>query len=321
MIAQLKNTSHSFRIFFSVFIVFNIILSSFFLDIWPTWNTTSRTLTVLAVCHHHTLNIDTFQLRTQDKCFVNGHYYSEKAPLPALITIPFYYLIKSDSDLIDDENGVIGKPDYLLGGFLCGSLPLVFIVSLIFLNIYKEKSIVSAVFLSMLPIYGSFLFLYSGTFLNHLMGGALLLAAYVFLQDKKNLFAAGIFSGLAFLSDFPLGIALPVWALQIYLTHKSAKSIWHFVGGFMPSLLFILAFNYFITGNPFKMLYQFVSNEEFVHGRETLGFAVIHFDALWQMLFSMYRGIFIYFPILIFLFTFLSRVTARCSRIPSTEVK
>lgn len=256
-------------------------------------------LTVLSVCHFGTLQIDRFHERTGDKCFVNGHYYSEKAPLPALAAIPFYYLVKNKSDLEKDEKGLIGKRAFIVGNLVCGVIPFVFIISLLFLELQKTNSRIASFLLSTFPFYGSFVFLYSGAFLNHLFSAALLLCSYILLHDKRKFFSAGIFAGLAFLSDFPLGIALPIWALQLYFSRKSVKKAAEFMLGFLPALLLLFTFNYFITGNPFAMLYNFVSHPDFAGARDTLGFASIHFTALWQMLFSEFRGLFLYFPILV----------------------
>lgn len=290
------------KIFFVSFIVLNLLLSSFFTDVQQRWNSTSRMLTVLAATHYHTLQIDRFHERTGDKSFVNGHYYSEKAPLPALATIPFYLAVKSSGDMENDENGLIGKRAYMMGNIICGSLPFVFILSLLFLKIQGEKPAISPVLLSTLPFYGSFVFLYSGAFMNHLFSAALLIVSFLFLKDKKNFFLSGIFAGLAFLSDFSLAIAAPIWALQIFFNQKSFKAGAVFIMGFLPSLAFLSGYNYLLTGNPFKMLYQFVSHEDFSAAKNTLGFTSIHFSALWKMLFSEYRGIFLYFPALILIF-------------------
>ena len=287
------------KTFFAFFIVTHFLLSSFYLDWQQRWNSTSRMLTLLSVCHYHTLNIDLFHERTEDKCFVNGHYYSEKAPLPVIITIPFYFFFKSTADLTPDQNGLIGKWAYITGDILCGVVPFVFLISVLLYKLQREKSIIPTYFLATLPIYSSFVFLYCGAFMSHLLAGALLLSSWLLLKDAKKYFLSGVFAGFAFLSDFPLGISIPIFAFGIFSKEKSLKKPFEFILGFLPSLFFLFAFNYFVTGNPAKLPYQFVSNEAFVGARNTLGFTGIHISALWKMLFSEYRGIFLYFPIFI----------------------
>src|SRR5262249_34327167 len=49
------------------------------------WNDGSRLATVECLVDHHTLAIDrsTFAQDTKDKLFIDGHFYSDKSPLPA----------------------------------------------------------------------------------------------------------------------------------------------------------------------------------------------------------------------------------------------
>ena len=64
-----------------VFVAVNLLLSAYFLDAVPSPNPTSRALPVLTIYEEGTYAIDTYEKFTMDKSFVNGHYYSDKAPL------------------------------------------------------------------------------------------------------------------------------------------------------------------------------------------------------------------------------------------------
>ena len=52
------------------------------------WNQNSRLDMVRAIVEQRTLRIDAFHHNTGDKAFVNGHYYSDKAPGLALLGVP-----------------------------------------------------------------------------------------------------------------------------------------------------------------------------------------------------------------------------------------
>jgi hypothetical protein len=79
-------------IFIAIFILVQILLSSFYLDIWTNANTTSRALPVITYFEQGTFRMDKYHELTLDKSFVNGHYYSDKAPLPTLVVMPFFGL-------------------------------------------------------------------------------------------------------------------------------------------------------------------------------------------------------------------------------------
>ncbi len=52
------------------------------------WNQNSRFDLVRAVVDEHTLRIDDYQANTGDKALIDGHYFSDKAPGLALVSVP-----------------------------------------------------------------------------------------------------------------------------------------------------------------------------------------------------------------------------------------
>ncbi len=281
------------------FLLVNSIICCYYLDTWENGNTTSRMLAVMNVVNSGTFQFDNQQARTFDKACIRGHYYSEKAPLPMLMVIPFYKLITC---LGYQENGE-GKIIYILGSVLCGVIPFL-IISLLFLKAAaKEPHSFSPVLLSMLPLYASFIFIYSSTFYNHLLAALFLLLSYIYLK-KGSLFLAGLFIGLSFLSEYSVAVIIAVWGLQLCLKKKTVRALLEFAAGASPAILFILVYNYIFTGSPFLMLYKF--HTSFVTEAETLyGFSYPKLKALWGLTFSLYRGLFFYAPFLLFYFFYL----------------
>jgi hypothetical protein len=53
-----------------------------------TWSPVSRFDLTRAIVEQHTLRIDAFADNTGDRAFKDGHWYSDKAPLPALLALP-----------------------------------------------------------------------------------------------------------------------------------------------------------------------------------------------------------------------------------------
>ena len=289
--------------FLTIFFFSNLLLSSYFLDLWITNdNVTSRVLPVVTFVESGTWQTDRYYSLTGDQSHIGGHYYSDKAPLPSVITIPFFFMMKTLGFVKPDEHGSLySKVPYVLGSFVCGSIPFALIISLLFLSLLREnKPAFSPIMLSMLPCYASFLFVYSGTFFGHLITALILLLSYVFLK-KGQYFSTGLFLGIACTSEYTVLFLMPVWAIQVFFAQQGKAGAWKYLGGLLPGLLFILLYNYRFTGSPFDFLYKYAEGENIDALRPTYGFAFPDVAALLYLLFSIYRGIFIYVPILLLL--------------------
>lgn len=283
------------RIFILIFFLFNLFISSFYIDIWQNSNSTSRALPIITWFEEGTFKIDKYQELTVDKAYVNGHYYTDKAPLPTYFVIPFFGVLKSLGIIKADGNGnLFGPHVYILGGLLVGSLPFVILILLLFLEIKRHNPRLGPVLLSMLPLYFSFFFIYSGTYFAHLFAGILLLAGYIFLQKEKYLLA-GFLSGLTFLSEYNLAVIIFLWGILILIRTKQLKPFVYFSIGVLPALLFMLYYNYLFSSSPFEFLYK---HHNFTEINKNYGFLWPGFESLWGLGFSFYRGIFWYVPVL-----------------------
>ncbi len=302
---MLKNPKRS-TLFYISFFIANLFLATFYIDLWRNDNTTSRVLPLAAYLEQGNFQIDKYEHLTGDKSYVAPHYYTDKAPLPIIISLPFAVLLKR-LGIIVATNGSYYTPSlYAIGGFICGSVVFALIILITFKMLVKNKRAPSCpahpVLWATLPFYSSFLFVYSGTFFGHLFAGGLLLASYVFIE-KRSYFLSGLFIGLSFLSDYPIALIGLIWGLQIVI-QKQWKGAFNFALGVLPSIGFILFYNYYFTGNAFTMLYKFVS-QDYAFMKEGYGFALPKPEALWGLLISPYRGVLFYAPILL-LFAFLA---------------
>ena len=148
------------RKFWISFVLVNLLLSSYFIDQGLTPNPTSRALPVLSLFEKGTLQIDSFKDLTTDKSLVNGHYYSDKAPLTTFLLVPVYAGMRLLG--LDELPGAFRTdPVFIAGDLLCGTLPFLFLVLVCFISIRDEKSSVSPVLLATVPLYGSFLFAFA----------------------------------------------------------------------------------------------------------------------------------------------------------------
>ena len=57
---------------------------------WAEWNQNSRFDLVLAIVDDHSVQIDRYVANTGDYAYLDGHYYSDKAPGTALLGVPVY---------------------------------------------------------------------------------------------------------------------------------------------------------------------------------------------------------------------------------------
>jgi hypothetical protein len=254
--------------------------------------------------------IDTYEKFTMDKSFVNGHYYSDKAPLTTWMVLPFYGAVKLLHVPEPAADKIRWLTVLLLGDLICGTVPFVLLVWLVFRTLVRETSPRTAISLSMVPLYGSFVFAYAGVFMSHVLAGALLVGSYVLLKRRTHLILCGLLLGLAVLAEFPTALAVPIWAVAIVRGSRATSSesgsavsnrreLVQFILGGIPCAVALLWYNHAITGSFIKMPYDYEVEAAFSDMRSGYGINLPQPAALWGLLFSTYRGMFVYAPALI----------------------
>jgi hypothetical protein len=315
----MQSPQKKWLIYITIFFLVNVLLSSYFIDIWPTPNCVSRALPILAFSEDKTLRIDKYADLAMDKSKVGSHFYSDKAPLPTLCAIPLYELIKlcgldkvsSDTGkkypvhigyhvgIYDSRDYIVPEliPIFILGGLVFGSLPFVLIVIMSFVALHKIKPSVSPVLMVMLAWYGSFIFVFSGTFFNHVFAGFLLLLSFIFIKRTDYLFS-GLMLGLSFLSEYTVIVAAPLWFILIWANEKKIRHPLMFTAGILPSILFIALYNWLITGSPWTMLNAYHTAERLQALHHYYGFSLPSLKAIWGLSFSGWMGLFNFAPVL-----------------------
>jgi len=306
------------RKFLILFIVVNLFLSIYYLDMWTTPSTLSRAFTVYQLAENGVYHIDPFASNCDDKSKIGNHFYSDKAPLPAFFVFPFYAAVQY-SAFIDavkyaDQyypihiwrvNGLKDArthhtffitPVIFMGSLMAGSLPYLLIIILTYIAIKKKNPGFSPVYL-MLAFYGSYLFVYAGTFFNHIFAAALLLLSYYFIKERRY-FLSGLFLGLCFLSEYPVGLAMPIWFIMIFLNERKLKPLVQYSAGLLPGILLIILYNYSTSGNLFTMSYAYNADIAYKEVRQNYGFRLPSFKSLWGLSFSGYMGLFVFAPVL-----------------------
>ncbi len=283
------------RIFLTAFFLFFLLISSFYLDVWKNANTTSRALPVITYFESGTFQIDKYHELTVDKAYVNGHYYTDKAPLPTYLMIPFFGLLKGIGLIQPDADGnLFGDHIYMLGGFLTASLPFAILLLLLFKGIKKKAAGVSPVLLATLPFIGSFVFVFTGTYFAHILSAVLLLGSYVLLRNGQYIWA-GLAGGMAFLCEYNLAVILLLWGMMVIVRERRIRPFMQFSLGILPALLFMVYYNSVFSSSPFTFMYK---HHNFTELDSNYGFVIPGFDAIWGLSISPYRGIFFYAPFL-----------------------
>jgi hypothetical protein len=315
----MQSQKNKWLIYIAIFFLVNIVLSAYFIDIWPTPNCVSRSLPVLAFSENKTLKIDKYAGLTIDKSKVGEHFYSDKAPLPTLCMIPLYELIRwlgldkvshdagrkypvyicYHAGIEDSRDFTIPEliPILAIGSFIFGSLPFALMVLMSFAALHKMKPSLSPVLLAMLAWYGSFIFVFSGTFFNHVFAGFLLLFSFILLRENRYLLS-GIALGLGFLSEYTVIVAAPFWFTCIWIKEKKMSRPLIFSSGILPAILFIATYNRLTTGSVWKTLNAYHASEAFQELHHHYGFSLPSLKAIWGLSFSGWMGLFNYAPVL-----------------------
>lgn len=280
------------------FFLITLFFSSWFLDQGQNANTVSRAATVAAVVEQGTLNIDRFAGLTNDRARVKDHFYSEKAPLPAFLVVPFHWLFHR-ACLIDSSGSDHMNVDLLrLGGFLCGSLPFALIVTLCWLQVMRTATTSNALFLTWATFFGSFLFVYCGSFFGHLMGAAFALSALV-AMERGRYALAGALTGCAVLCDYPLIIFAGCWVLHLAIScyrNSTARPLFLFIGAAIPFAAALVVYNIAIFGAPLSVGYDHV---DMYPSEDGSMIERLRPEALFGLTISPYRGLIPHMPLLV----------------------
>lgn len=280
-----------------LFFAITLFLCSWHLDHGQNDNTMARAASVASLVDRGTLEITPIHAVTGDKALVDGRYYSDKAPLPTFAVLPFHWCLVQVGLAPTGDNGTLTPGLLRLGGFMCGSIPLALLIALAWYDLRKRARPlpVNAALLASLPLFGSFLFVYSGSFYNHLPGALFsVLAARAALRDRHLL--VGLYGGAAFLCESALLLFPAIWALQLMLDKRWRPALLLAVG-LLPGMLGMAAHNLAVTGEALTFPNAFAVNYSIM--QQQYGFGTWQPAAFLGMLFTDYRGLFFYMPFLL----------------------
>ena len=283
------------------------------------WNQNSRFDLVRAIVERHTLSTDAYRENTEDRAYVRGHYYSDKAPGLVFFSLPFAWAARPAMRVFGVDpaspqgamvlSWFVGAGASALPGALAG-------VCLFFLGLRFDGGIRGSGLAALALGLGSPFWAYASLFWAHALTGACLIFAFAFAlklgesqhgrQDFLWALGVGLAAGWATVTEYP---ALPASALLVLLALAQAwvrgrSTRWRVVLGAglgaSVCLLVLAAYLYAVFGS-FTPGYAYLDSKQFtfMQQRGFLGLTYPHPDRLLKLLFGCSRGLFLASPVMI----------------------
>lgn len=290
------NRTSSILVFLALFVPFAYFNHS------DGWNQGVRLAELHAIVLKGTLRIDDYISYTGDRAFIDGHYYSEKAPAMTLAALPSFaatVAVQRAFGIDPDAPGATRWSEWIATVFSVGVLTALGGVAFYALLIDKFNALTAvlgtfALFLGSITFpYATSLFAHAGTI------GLMAVALWGTLgqASPKRDVLAGIAAGFAVASEYPA--ILPGAVLGLYLGSKDLKRMIRYGLATLPAAALILLNNYAISGSPFKLSYG--SNPLFpeLTASTSFGFSLPARAAIYALLWGEYRGLLFWNPVML----------------------
>jgi hypothetical protein len=292
-----------------------------------TWNPVSRFSLTRSVVERRSLDIDPYASGTGDRARAGDHWYSDKAPLVALMATPAY----AAYHLIDRSRGkspayeVASTParptaritvnrSFQRGLYVCSlSTAGVAGVALglsLFELLRRRVELKTALIGSAFTLLATPLFPYATSFYGHSVAAAFLTAALLLLEsDSAPRWAARLAGaclaasvGCEYLTAVPALFLFVVLLFARVRAQRLKLAIEVALGALLPVLV-IAGYQWACFGAPWKTGYSFIVDEQFAKGHASgfLGVRLPDASALWGLTFGPRRGLFYVAPIALLL--------------------
>ena len=286
------------------------------------WNESSRMALTQSLVEQQSFSIDkSVFVDGGDKVFIEGHFYSDKPPIPSMLGALVYAPLYSAGLTLDFGWNL---SYYLIilftvKAFWIASV-LEFYRALQFTGIRKDqKNLVL-----LLYTLASLSFSWSATFNNHSLAGSSLMIAFLFYLQAKHqshkqaLFWSGFFFGLAASMDIPTGVFLLGFGILIICRDRMRiQSLWFLAAALIP-LSIHTVINYSIGGTllPLQIIPEFFIFEGSVWDKSTALSGVRLNSALFSLKYAFLclfgpSGFVWYNPLLLLLIPVMIRIIRR----------
>jgi hypothetical protein len=301
-----------------LWLALTVFLAAAYFHGGASWNQNARLDAIFTFVepgpHRWTFRIDPFlplpdqNINTGDWSLAGGHYYANKAPgtllLGAAIYLPLYALE------VALGASVAHAPWANLNSYLINlgvsvlplSAALVAWSRQLSRHGSSKRPRITAILLPLLVFFATALFPYATQLWGHTTSAAFVLLALCAFGAARGgsvraALAVGGCTGLAVLCDF---LALPsAFAIALAIAILRPGIMPWLIGGATGPLLLLLGYQWYCFGHPLQLPTE-GTNEEFVERERWLGmFGSLSGDALFQLTFGQYRGLFLQMPLLL----------------------
>lgn len=315
----------SFHLVYAIWL-FGII--SYFIPA-ATWSPVSRFSTTRAMVELRTLTIDAFAASTGDRALRGGHWYSDKAPLPAIVAAGPYALYRAFDRLRGGEPhftavGTVDLParhvyanDSFRKGLYISSVSTAAVSGaalgvLLFGLLRRRAPPQAALVASVMTVLGTPILPYATSFYGHVPSAALLFGALSAADplDPEN--AGGLSARRARMAGACLAgavgceylVAVPAvligaWILLASGRHLRRRTLLDIALGAALPVLLVSAYHAACFGAPWRTGYSFIARPEFAAGHASglLGIHLPSFDGLYGLSLGVRRGLFYVSPV------------------------
>lgn len=276
-----------------------------YIDQRPGWNQNTRFDLLHALFTKGTLAIDGYDANTLDKARIGDHYFCDKAPGGVAIALPAFALaagiLKVARVDLDSPSGWKASQWITTSGSvgLLTAIAGVSFFSFLAARMARPAAALATlgVFLGAMPLpYATMLFAHGAVM------SLLFIALWSFDRAERGArpghdYLIGFCCCLAAASEYPAALAgAAVFVAMLTLGWRRAV---RFAAAAFPPALLVPAYNWLVSGSPFTIPYSHAF--AFPAMKEGLwGFTYPKLSVAFQLLFSEYRGLFLWSPVLLF---------------------
>jgi hypothetical protein len=230
------------------------------------WNELSHFAQVRGL-DHGTPIVDPYIHGTGDRAYYHGHYYSDKAPGLALLTLPAYHVARSAG--LSKPGGVATVHLLVVFGCVLPTAVLLLLICWLVRRNDPEQAVAVTVTLGI----GTLLLPFATLYFSHVLSACLGFAAFCLLwleRDRGDPLSAsgaglgliaggGILAGFAVSTEYPLAVLAVLLGLYAVWRRKPVKAALAYGGGLVVGLLPLLLYDWWAFGSPLHLSYSYVA--------------------------------------------------------------
>jgi hypothetical protein len=263
-----------------------------------------------------TPRIDAIHGETCDLSYIDGHYYTAKAPGLALATLPAYVVLHSAGAVPANPAATARWPLAMsliprraiwqvhLWSVLLPALALVLAVGLVAERLQQGSGIVLGAALGL----GTLVLPFATDFFSHVLSAALGFGAFavVFLgRRQRRLFLAGLLAGLGVVVEFPLAFVVALLGIYVVRAAPRARAAALYAGGAAVGASALALFNVWAFGSLTDLSYKNAVVDAGASGHDVVGanssgffgIGVPHPHVVFELLFTS-KGLLVLSPVL-----------------------